>query len=254
MVLNLKIIVLKKLGAIDLVVDTAKKAISGERWKGGDKEYCLLVALDIKNAFNTARWDKIMEALEKMKVPGYLRRMIVSYFSDRILRYDTEEGPKEYRVTGGVPQGSVLSPLLWNIMYDGLLRVKLPRAVTLVAFADDIILDITGKFLVDLKNLFSVSYQRYQDYLYYLGLELVKQKTEVVLGTGRKKLETITLQAGQHRITSQASIRYLGVMFDARLNFKRHVEYVASKVSAVRSALSRLMPKGEGQDKVENYS
>ena len=134
-------------------------------------------------------------------------------------------------------------------MYDGLLRVKLPRAVTPVAFADDIILVITGKFLVYLKNLFSVSYQRYQDYLDYLGLELVKQKTEAVLVTGRKKLETITLQVGQHRITSQSSIRYLGVMIDARLNFKRHVEYVASKVSAVRSALSRLMPNVGGPKK-----
>ena len=46
-----------------------------------------------------------MEALEKTNVPGYLHRMIVSYFSDRILRYDTEDGPKEYRVTGGMPQG-----------------------------------------------------------------------------------------------------------------------------------------------------
>ena len=43
------------LDAIDLVVSTAKEAISGTRYKGGKKKYCLVATLDIKNAFNSAR-------------------------------------------------------------------------------------------------------------------------------------------------------------------------------------------------------
>ena len=52
------------LDAIHLVVKTAKEAISGKRWKNGEKKYCLVAALDIKNAFNSARWNRIMEALK----------------------------------------------------------------------------------------------------------------------------------------------------------------------------------------------
>ena len=157
-----------------------------------------MAALDIKNAFNSARWNRIMEVLERMKVPWYLRNMVASCFSDRILKYDTEEGPKEYRVTGGVLHGSVLGPLLWNIMYDGLLQLKLPRAVTTVAFADDVALVIVGKHLEDLRNIFSVSFKKYQEYLDFIGLELAEHKTEAVLTTGRKVVETITLRVGQH--------------------------------------------------------
>ena len=100
-----------------------------------------------------------------MKVSGYLRKMVASYFSNRILKYDTEKGPKEYRVTGGMLQGSVLRPLLWNIMYD---ELKLPKAVAPVAFTDDVTLVIVGKYLEDLSNLFSVSFKKYQEYLHFI--------------------------------------------------------------------------------------
>ncbi|GBP15361.1 Probable RNA-directed DNA polymerase from transposon X-element [Eumeta japonica] len=42
------------LDAINLVVNTAREAIAGTRWKGGTKKYCLVATLDIKNAFNSA--------------------------------------------------------------------------------------------------------------------------------------------------------------------------------------------------------
>ena len=131
-------------------------------------------------------------------------------------------------------------------MYDGLLRLKLPRAVTPVAFADDVALAIVGKHLEDLSNLYSVSFKKYKEYLDFIGLELAEHKTEAILITGRKVVETITLRVGQHIITSQPAIRYLGVMIDARLNFKQQIEHAVTKASAVRTVLSRLMPNVGG--------
>ena len=58
--------------AINLVVETAKRAISGTRWGNGEKEYCAVVTLDMQNAFNSARWDRIMEALDQFGIPKYL--------------------------------------------------------------------------------------------------------------------------------------------------------------------------------------
>ena len=128
-----------------------------------------------------------------------------------------------------------------------LLQLKLSRAVTPVAFADDVALVIVGKDLEDLSNLFSVSFKKYQEYLEFIGLELAEHKTEAVLITGRKVVETITLQVGQHIITlHMPAIRYLGVMIDAWLNFKQQVEHAVTKASAVRTVLSSLMPNVGG--------
>lgn len=45
-------------------------------------------------------------------------------------------------ITCGVPQGSVHGPILWNVYYDGVLRMSMPEGVTIIAYADDLALVI----------------------------------------------------------------------------------------------------------------
>ncbi|XP_026471518.1 uncharacterized protein LOC113375787 [Ctenocephalides felis] len=75
-----------------------------------------------------------------------------------------------------------------------------------------------------------------------VSLQLAKQKTEAVLITSRKTIETIKVKVGEQEIISQPYIQYLGVMLDARLNFRQHLKQVSDKASVVRTCLSRLMP------------
>ncbi|CAB0041135.1 unnamed protein product, partial [Trichogramma brassicae] len=51
------------INAIENVIATARKAIAGKRWNRGTKKYCAVVTLDVKNAFNSARWNNINAAL-----------------------------------------------------------------------------------------------------------------------------------------------------------------------------------------------
>ena len=80
----------------------------------GSKEYCTVIALDVRNAFNSVCWSHIIQVLWTIQTPAHLLRIISSYLSGRILLYDTDEGVKKYEITGAVPQGSVLGPLLWS--------------------------------------------------------------------------------------------------------------------------------------------
>ena len=136
------------------------------------------------------------------------------------------------------------------IMYNGLLKLTIPRMVTPVAFADDVALVIVDKYLEDIKNLFNVTFSKYARWMNESGLKMAKHKTAITLITSMKTRETITLQVGEHEIKSKSSIRYLGVMIDARLNFKDQVEHASLKQqqSEKRSPASCQMSVGPNQE------
>lgn len=131
-------------------------------------------------------------------------------------------------------------------MYNGLLKLMLPEEVKLVAFADDVAVIITAKHLEEINKIFEETFERIQHWMNTVGLKLAEQKIEAVLVTNRKTVELITLTASDHTITLQPFIRYLGVMIDAKLNFKAHIEHVSRKAAVVGIALSRLMPNARG--------
>ena len=150
----------------------------------------------MRNAFNSARWKNICLLLDKLDVPIYLKNMIKSYFENRLFVYDTEGGPKEYQITGGVLQGSVLGSPLWNIMYDNLLKIQLPSGAEMVVFVDDVGLIITGTDMEEIWRFFGDCYENVQRWMGSVELELDHQKTEAVLFTSRMKVETISLDVG----------------------------------------------------------
>ncbi|CAB3236247.1 unnamed protein product [Arctia plantaginis] len=87
----------------------------------------LAVSLDIANAFNSLPFSCIREALHYHGVPKYLRRLVADYLEERTVVYEDREGNLRCRpMSCGVPQGSVLGPLLWNIGYDVVNSVLVP--------------------------------------------------------------------------------------------------------------------------------
>lgn len=201
-----------------------------------------ILTIDVKNAFNTANWGKILEAAMEKCTPAYLCEILEEYLKDRRVMYTVRGKDADMLLTSGVPQGSILGPTLWNILYDGLLRLQMPHGVEIIAFADDVALvaksDITSK----VEELLEKAAENTLAWLEHAGLEVAIAKSETMLITRRRTNNTIRVTMRGIGISSTRSIKYLGLQLDSKLNFNEHARIASSKASKTVQSLARLMP------------
>lgn len=227
--------------AIERVIAAARGAATGATQH---RDLCVVVSLDVRNAFNTVPWPRIDAALRSKKVPPYLNRMIRSYLEDRSLLVG--EALTARRTTCGVPQGSVLGPSLWNAFYDDLLDIDMPPGVQLVAFADDVAVIGTSRTGPSAAELLNPVLETVNNWMRDNGLTVAPQKSEAVVLTKKHKYTNPLLHVEGQVIPVKPAIRYLGLELDTRLSFTKHIAAASRKASESAKAIGRLMPNVGG--------
>ncbi|GIY78210.1 reverse transcriptase domain-containing protein [Caerostris darwini] len=95
-----------------------------------------LISLDIANAFNSVNWNLLKEKVLNLPIPYYNKNKIFDFLKDRFI---SNKGIEiSYNI--GVPQGSCLGPILWNIFINDLLQIDVGTDMTIQAFAGDIVI------------------------------------------------------------------------------------------------------------------
>ncbi|CAD7084849.1 unnamed protein product [Hermetia illucens] len=158
-----------------MVIGLAANAIHE---KDCTSKFCLVVTLGVRDAFNSGNWNPIRKSLATITVPTYLAAIIDSYLHEPSLWYNTDDGPKKYVVSAGIPQNSVLGPLLWNIMYNDVFKLPFSEEATVVGCADDIALVVIAKHLEDAELYSSEAISVVKAWVESAGLTLAEEKTD----------------------------------------------------------------------------
>lgn len=87
--------------------------------------------LNIRNAFNSIKKSLIAEGQPTMGISDYIIRVIQEYLEGRTIVVETTEAPFIHIVNRGVLQGSVIGLILWNVAYDGILKIPYIRGIFL---------------------------------------------------------------------------------------------------------------------------
>lgn len=175
-------------------------------------------------------------------MPQYLVGVIRSYLSDRAVQY----GGKSWAMTCGVPQGSVLGSLLWNLMYDDLLQTDTGgnargmSSTTLVAFAGDVAVVATGHTFHILETVCNNALD------YSVRVDEKSGPITFSWRNGGRYLENkegicapqLSIQGVD--VTIKENMTYLGVELHRVFGFGAHVKAASAKAQATALALSRI--------------
>ncbi|XP_076660794.1 uncharacterized protein LOC143364220 [Halictus rubicundus] len=123
----------------------------------------------------------------------------------------------------GLPQGGVLSPLLYNLYVANIFQ-DIPKKVHISQYADDIAIYTRSSSLEEAKTTIEKSFEKVRTNLSAIGLDLSSEKTNIVVfNNGRLLAGRTQFRLGTTEKTDLDSAKFLGIHFDNRLNFKAHI-------------------------------
>lgn len=202
------------------------------------KHIALGIFIDLKKAFDTVSHDLLLKKLEHIGVTGVAYKIIKSYLLNRkqvvkIGNYQSKPKP----ITYGVPQGSILGPLLFLIYINNLGDIGLRGDITL--YADDTCLFYFGhsiKTLIsDAQNDLDLLHKWFQYNL--LTINISKTNHIIFKAKNKKITEFEPLTINNQIIKRSHCEKYLGLLLDDNLSWKPQIKKIKSKLTSITGTL-----------------
>ena len=187
----------------------------------------------------------LMAKLEETGLNPHLLEWIRSYLTDRQQKVVVGgEASTETPVLSGVPQGSVLGPLLFLVYIDDITAMHLSSGSILNLYADDMLLYKAISTQSDYQSL-QDDVDRVQEWVNvnYLTLNTSKCKSMVV--SRRRNQHVTQLQLGNDVLEQVDTFKYLGVLLSSDLTWTPHIESICSKARKLVGLLYRQFSNNE---------
>ena len=223
----------------DMVDNIEKSVLRGEIAVG--------VFLDIAGAFDNVSLDSAGKGMARVNVPPLITTWYKDYLYHRVARADLRGCSVEVNLNRGTPQGGVLSPLLWNIVFDEMLQMFQEGPVHAIGYADDGSLVVCGKDPHTIVSILQTAINKVVHWGNNNGLQFSPTKTvAIIFGANKKVLKSFpTLTIEGHQIDYSPSVKYLGVTIDSNLKFTEHVKNKCKRATrmfmAARSLIGKLV-------------
>jgi hypothetical protein len=200
---------------------------------------------DLKKAFDCVNCDILLSKMEFYGIIGRAKALINSYLKDRYQRvlisswYTHSEWDP---VNNGVPQGSILGPLLF-LLYINNLPNTINNKSKPVLFADDTSIIITNSCPANYKNNITQTFKDINEWFKANSLTLNLEKTYFIhFMTKNSKTMEMDIAYGSNLLAKSTNTKFLGLIIDNMLSWKEHVNWLTTKLSSICYAIRTVKP------------
>ena len=199
-----------------------------------------LILFDLSSTFDTLRHDKLLERLRNIRIQDKTMEWFSNFIKDRNYSIQIRNNySTSYTIDHGVPQGSILSPILFSIYLIPLQTImKHYQSSTCNLYADDKKLHATITNSTQLQDCLN----ELQNWLTNNNLLINHNKTELLNITNDQNTYFPDIIINQHKIILTNYVKYLGVNFNNKLNLDKYYSLLTQSTTAQLLNLKKLLP------------
>lgn len=185
--------------------------------------------LDVASAYDNVLISVLRSKLIKLSVPWVVVQFICNFLSTRkiSLRLDGENIASRC-VLKGLPQGSVLSPILFNLYTHDLYRV-VNKNCNILQYADDICIYSSNACVAQAVSSVNSSLEALSGWLAQHGLDVSPSKSCAIVFCRKRSMPNVSVKYRNEIIPLVDRTKFLGMILDFNLSGKYHIEHIVNK-------------------------
>ena len=218
-----------------------------------NKEFAIGLFIDLQKAFDTLDHGILLRKLSFYGIRGTPLLWFCSYLKNRKQYVCIDNVSSSLKVIScGVPQGSILGPLLFLLFINDL--VNCSNVLNFLLFADDTNMMYSNKSLKTLVSTMNIELCNLSNWFLSNKLSLNLKKTHYILFGGRHVKEEVNIFINKIKIEQVTVTKFLGVYVDQKLNWKNHIDHISKKISSNLGVINKIKYKLNSKSLVELYN